>query len=183
MNRSAQATFGNIFHRFGDQNDTKMSFEAEMILSKQGLDDLGQPVEASITLVRYVLRLGWRGHEAPHSDAGPLEVLEETLVPLRLGDAEDHILFPASKEWRDSVLEGRRTSKFISTDESEGQRLVRVHQDGRSGRLLTRPASGIAAHHVEHGSNRRVSHGAHGSPGDAIVAIITIGSFRITLSG
>jgi predicted ATPase len=133
----------NIFHRFGDQNDTKMSFEAEMILSKQGLDDLGQPVEASITLVRYVLRLGWRGHEAPHSDAGPLEVLEETLVPLRLRDAADHILFPASKEWRDSVLEGRRTSKFISTDESEGQRLVRVHQDGRSGRLLARRASAL----------------------------------------
>jgi predicted ATPase len=133
----------NIFHRFGDQNDTKMSFEAEMILSKQGLDDLGQPVEASITLVRYVLRLGWRGHEAPHSDAGPLEVLEETLIPLRLRDAADHILFPASKEWRDSVLEGRRTSKFISTDESEGQRLVRVHQDGRSGRLLARRATAL----------------------------------------
>lgn len=133
----------NIFHRFGDQNDTMMSFEAEMILSKQGLDDLGQPVEASITLVRYVLRLGWRGHEAEHSDAGPLEVLEETLVPLRLRDAGDHILFPASKEWRDSVLEGRRTSKFISTDESDGPRLVRVHQDGRSGRLLARRASAL----------------------------------------
>jgi predicted ATPase len=133
----------NIFHRFGEHNDTTMSFEAEMILSKQGLDDLGQAVGASITFVRYGLQLGWRGHEAPNPDAGPLEVLEETLVPLRLRDATDHILFPASKEWRDSVLEGRRTSKFISTDESEGQRVVRVHQDGRSGRLLKRVASAL----------------------------------------
>ncbi len=133
----------NIFHRFGDQNDTRMSFEAEMILPKEGLDDLGQHVDASITLVRYVLRLACRDPEAPQSEAGPLEVLEETLVPLRLRDAAEHILFPASKEWRDSVLEGRRTSKFISTDESEGQRLVRVHQDGRSGRLLSRLAAAL----------------------------------------
>jgi predicted ATPase len=133
----------NIFHRFGNQNDSEMSFEAEMILSKQGFDDLGQAVKASITLVRYVLRLGWRGTASLFPDSGPLEVLEETLVPLRLRDAGEHILFPASKEWRDSVLEGRRTTEFISTDESEGQRLVRVHQDGRSGRLLARLAEGL----------------------------------------
>jgi predicted ATPase len=133
----------NIFHRFGEQMETKMSFEAEMVLSKQGFDDLGQAVKASITLVRYVLRLGWRGNASLFPDAGPLEVLEETLVPLRLRDATEHILFPASKDWRDSVLEGRRTTEFISTEESEGQRLVRVHQDGRSGRLLARLADAL----------------------------------------
>jgi AAA15 family ATPase/GTPase len=42
----------SIFHRIGTENDCEMRFEAEMILPKQGLDDLGQHVEASITLVR-----------------------------------------------------------------------------------------------------------------------------------
>jgi hypothetical protein len=112
-----------------------------MILPKQGLDDLGQPVEASITLVRSVLRLGWRGQNSTHPDAGPLEVMEETLAPMRLSDASRHLLFPASKEWRNSVLEGRRVPEFVSTKEQDGQRIVRMHQDGRSGRLLTRPAS------------------------------------------
>src|SRR5882724_5622218 len=37
-----------IFHRIGDQHEREMRFEAEMILPKEGLDDLGQPVEASI---------------------------------------------------------------------------------------------------------------------------------------
>ncbi len=132
-----------IFHRMGLQHDQEIRFEAEMILPKQALDDLGQPVEASITLVRYVLRLGWRRQDSPHPDAGPLEVLEETLAPMRLGDASENLLFPVSKEWRDSVLEGRRASQFVSTEEQDGQRIVRMHQDGRSGRLLTRPASAL----------------------------------------
>ena len=132
-----------IFHRMGGEHDREMRFEAEMILPKQGLDDLGQPVEASITLARYVLRLGWRTPESPHQDAGPLEVMEETLVPMRLRDASEHLLFPGGTEWRDSVLEGRRTSDFISTEAQDGQVIVRMHQDGRSGRLLTRPASAL----------------------------------------
>ena len=132
-----------IFHRMGAEHDQEMRFEAEMILPKQGLDDLGQPVEASITLVRYVVRLGLRNHGLSQADAGPLEVLEETLVPMRLRDAPEHLLFPARKEWLDSVLEGRRASEFISTEEQGGQRIVRMHQDGRSGRLLTRPATAL----------------------------------------
>lgn len=132
-----------IFHRIGADHDREMRFEAEMILPKHALDDLGQHVEASITLARYVLRLGLRETDSPQPDAGPLEVLEETLVPMRLRDASEHILFPASVEWRESVLEGRRTSEFISTERQDDQLIVRMHQDGRSGRLLTRPAAAL----------------------------------------
>jgi predicted ATPase len=133
----------SIFHRFGSDHDREMRFEAEMILSKHGLDDLGQHVDASITLARYVLRLGLRKVDSPQPDAGPLEILEEALVPMRLRDASEHILFPATKEWRESVLEGRRTSEFISTERQDDQLIVRMHQDGRSGRLLTRPAAAL----------------------------------------
>lgn len=132
-----------IFHRIRNEHDRVMHFEAEMILPKEGLDDLGQRVEASITLVRYSLRLGLRGHGSPHPDAGPLEVLEEKLEPMRLRDAGQHLLFPAIKAWQNSVLEGRRTSDFITTEMKDEQPVVRLHQDGRSGGLLTRPVSAL----------------------------------------
>ncbi|MBI2925326.1 MAG: AAA family ATPase [Verrucomicrobia bacterium] len=133
----------SIFHRVADTHAPEVRFDADMILPPTGADDLGQPVEASITLVRYVLRLGWRAEDSPHREAGPVEVLEESLSPLRLGDASQHLLFPASKDWRQSVLAGRRTSEFISTESQGPQRLVRLHQDGRSGRVFTRAAASL----------------------------------------
>src|SRR6476646_513251 len=44
-----------IFHRVGGSRDERIRFEADMILPATGLDELGQPVEGSITLVRYSL--------------------------------------------------------------------------------------------------------------------------------
>lgn len=132
-----------IFHRFGGVCDREMHFEAEMVLPRRGLDELGQPVEASISLVRYVLRLGIREPGRSDPDAGPLVVLQETLAPLRLREAAEHLAFPHRKAWRDSVLEGRRAADFISTEVQGGQPVVQMHQDGRSGRLLTRPAASL----------------------------------------
>jgi predicted ATPase len=132
-----------IFHRVGGNRDERLRFEADMILPATGLDELGQPVEGSITLVRYSLVLGLRSEDSPNREAGPLELIEETLVPLRLGDAPQHLRFPHSKEWRQSVLKGRHTAKFISTEGEGLQRMVRLHQDGRSGRLFTRPAASL----------------------------------------
>lgn len=132
-----------IFHRVGGSRDETIRFEADMILPATGLDELGQPVEGSITLVRYSLVLGLRSENSPNREAGPLELIEETLVPLRLGDAPQHLLFPHSKEWKQSVLKGRHTAKFISTEGDGLQRMIRLHQDGRSGRLFTRPAASL----------------------------------------
>jgi len=132
-----------IFHRVAGSRDETIRFEADMILPATGLDELGQPVEGSITLVRYSLVLGLRSESSPNREAGPLELIEETLVPLRLGDAPQHLLFPHSKEWKQSVLKGRHTAKFISTEGEGLQRMVRLHQDGRSGRLFTRPAASL----------------------------------------
>src|SRR3954471_18279215 len=39
----------SLFHRVGDQYDDEMSFEVEMIVPEEGLDDLGQMAKASIT--------------------------------------------------------------------------------------------------------------------------------------
>jgi predicted ATPase len=132
-----------IFHRVGNRRDEKMRFEADMILPPAGVDELGQPVEGSSTFVRYSLVLGLRPENSPDREAGALELIEESLVPLRLTDAPQHLLFPHSVEWRKSVLKGRHTAKFISTEGEDSQRTVRLHQDGRSGRLFKRPATSL----------------------------------------
>ncbi len=132
-----------IFHRVGNSRDETMRFEADMILPPEGVDELGQPVEASSTFVRYSLVLGLRPENSVDREAGPLELIEESLVPLRITDAPQHLLFPHSMEWRKSVLKGRHTAKFVSTEGEGSQRTVRLHQDGRSGRLFKRPTASL----------------------------------------
>src|SRR5215211_2484857 len=46
-----------LFHRSGDHFGDRMSFVAEMIVPKEGVDDLGQQARASITFLRYTLEL------------------------------------------------------------------------------------------------------------------------------
>ena len=43
----------SLFHRVGEQYDSEMSFEAEMIVPSTGIDDLGQEAKASITFLKY----------------------------------------------------------------------------------------------------------------------------------
>ncbi|MEZ4614162.1 MAG: AAA family ATPase [Caldilineaceae bacterium] len=131
----------SLFHRIGDQYDNRMSFEAEMIIPAEGLDDLGQKAEASITFVRYRLEIGYRTNETLPM-LGSLELLQEELEHITLGDAPKMLRFPHSAgEWRKSVIKGRRTSSFISTSTDTGDRVIKLSQDGKQGR----PKSLLAA--------------------------------------
>jgi predicted ATPase len=49
----------SLFHRVGNHYAERMSFEAEMIVPAEVVDDLGQTGEASITILRYFLELGY----------------------------------------------------------------------------------------------------------------------------
>lgn len=122
----------SLFHRVGDTYDDKMTFEAEMIIPKEAIDDLGQKASAKITLVRYQLTIGYRADEGLPT-LGSLVLLKEELHHINLGDAPAVLRFPHSKEWRRSVLSGRRTSPFISTKEDDGKSVVRLSQDGVQG--------------------------------------------------
>ena len=122
----------SLFHRVGDTYDEKMTFEAEMIIPKDAIDDLGQKASAKITLVRYQLIIGYRADESLPT-LGSLVLLKEELHHINLGDAPAVLRFPHSKEWRRSVLSGRRTSPFISTKEDSGKSVVRLSQDGVQG--------------------------------------------------
>lgn len=50
----------SLFHRIGNEYADKMSFEAEVVISQEGIDDLGQKAEASITFLRYSITLAYK---------------------------------------------------------------------------------------------------------------------------
>jgi predicted ATPase len=124
----------NLFHRVGTDYTQKMSFEAEMLIPREGVDDLGQKAVASITFVKYRLELAYRV-DPTLPTLGSLELVHEGLDRIKLNEAARHLRF--AKEagtWRRSVLNGRRTTPLISTEDASGNMAVKLHQDGIQGR-------------------------------------------------
>jgi predicted ATPase len=133
----------SLFHRVGDLYDDEMSFVAEMIIPSEGADDLGQKARAGITFLRYSLTLAYRREDSEQGPAG-LEIRKEELSHINLGEARKNLLFPHSPKWRRSVVKGRRTSPYISTEGGEkGGSTVVMHQDGSGGRPTPRAAAAL----------------------------------------
>lgn len=128
-----------LFTRWGKRHRDRMSFEAEMVVPPSGIDDLGQPADASITFLRYRLELGYREDDSLRSVVR-LAVEREELEHVKVTEAYSHLWFPHVPKWRESVVSGRRTSKLISTEEHEGEARIVRHQDGRAGRPFPHPA-------------------------------------------
>ena len=134
--RSVRSDEGNIsdvhdlFYRSGDTDTTEMSLEAEMIIPETDIDDLGQQVGATTTLLRYRVVLAYRLDDSLPS-LSTLELIEEQLDRVKLGDWGKYLKFADHrKDWRDSVLKGRRAVPFISTSIQGDYRVIKVHQDG-----------------------------------------------------
>lgn len=130
MVRDEQSKLGDLrslFNRTGDAYADTLTLEAEMIISKHGEDDLGQPADAQITFLKYRLVLGYE-EETVLSTVSRLVIRHESLVHINRGDAKKRLGFPHAKEWRDSAIWGRRTIEFISTEDNG--LYVRRHQEG-----------------------------------------------------
>lgn len=132
----------SLFHRVGGKYTDEMSFEAEMIVPEEGVDDLGQQAKASITFLRYSLTLAYRSDHSLRS-LGSLQIIKEELVHINLGDARKNLLFPHSVEWRKSAVKGKRTSPFISTEGDKDRTVIKLHQDGIKGKPLSRLAANL----------------------------------------
>jgi predicted ATPase len=127
----------SLFHRVGNHYASQMSFEAEMIIPKDGYDDRGQKATASITFLRYSLTLAYHTEDGFQS-LGSLEIVKENLEHINLGEAKKKLGFPHKREWRENVISGRRAeTAFISTEGAEMERSIVLHQDhGGGGRPL-----------------------------------------------
>ncbi|MDX1982798.1 MAG: AAA family ATPase [Bryobacteraceae bacterium] len=117
-----------IFHHSGSRYADHVEFDAEMIVPREGTDDLGQDVEATTTFLTYGLTIRYR----KTNGASGLEVLREELKHIPKGQASQHLRFPhKARGWRDGVVTGtgtaHRTAPFISTEPGEG--VVLLHQD------------------------------------------------------
>ena len=133
----------DLFWRGSVQEQRRMRFAAEMIIPAEVHDDFGREARASITFIRYEVEVGY---ERPigRDKSGGLVLLREAMTPIRIGQAHRHLRFPHSKKnFRDSVVFGRRAAAFISTEDRDGEAVIEIHQDGGS-RGRPKPAS--AAH-------------------------------------
>ncbi len=136
----------SLFRRVGDDIVDRMTFLAEMIIPSRGEDVLGQPAEAGMTFLRYELSLRYRTDEVVPS-MGQLEVERESMVHINRTSARSHLGFRHSKAWRDSVILGRRTSPYISTEGEGESAIVSLHADNAGarggGKPRRVPASGL----------------------------------------
>ncbi|MBU4288066.1 MAG: AAA family ATPase [Proteobacteria bacterium] len=136
----------SIFHCAGGNYNSEMSFEAEVIIPEEGIDDLGQKVKASITFLRYIVTIAYRADNSLPS-LGSLELVREELDRINLQDASKHLKFPhKAGVWRKSVIKGRRTLPFIKTENSgkqKGSSIIKLIQDGIKGRTKTFQAASL----------------------------------------
>ena len=128
----------SIFQRAGDRVTEKMTFSAEFLIPEKGEDELGQTARASMTLLQYELELRYR-HDSTIKTMGALEIVREKLVHINRSQAKKRLGFPHKTPWRDSVVKGRRTSPYISTEIEHEGAVVSLHADSVGGTGGGRP--------------------------------------------
>ena len=135
----------SLFRRAGGQTADMMSFVAELLIPEEGEDALGQKAVASMTFLRYELKLRYRPDHSIRS-MGTLEVLHEEMVHINRSNAKARLGFSHKKSWRDSVVKGRRTTEYISTKIGDGgEAVISLHADSIGGFGGGRPRSVPAA--------------------------------------
>ena len=137
-----------LFHKVAEQPVGEISFEAEMIVPQQAVDDLGQTGRPTVSFLQYSLTIRLRSSAGNGANPNPLEIVHEKLVHIKKGDAHVHLLFKHdARAWRNAVVTGRRGGiAFISTTEKEaGGGIIKLHQDAQDakggGRAFERAAS------------------------------------------
>ena len=123
----------SLFRRAGDSVAEKMTFAAEFLIPEKGEDDLGQVAAASMTFLQYELELRYR-RDSTIATMGALEIVREKMVHINRSEAKNRLGFSHTNSWRDSVVKGRRTSPYISTEiEEGGGPIVSLHADSVAG--------------------------------------------------
>ena len=131
----------SLFTAFGDFRAPEMRFTAEIVIDRNVQDDFGVKAQAAISTLRY----GVAFRLAKEEGVERLELAEEWLQPIKLEEARRGFGFPAGKEFKDSVVQGRRVGDFISTistqQEKDGGPQIKVHQEGHGGKTVPAPKS------------------------------------------
>jgi predicted ATPase len=147
--RAERGSVSDIHHLFTQTAKgicLPIKIEAEMLVPGEGSDYLDQPAEAKTTFLVYRVELRYRSGDG-NTTRPRVELAAESLEYVRRTEARAHLPFEHSGAWRESVVKGRRTSPYISTDTQEGSlneetesvsRVVKLHQDTSTGGGRTR---------------------------------------------
>lgn len=121
--------FWGIFHRTPGYMSDRVRLEAELILPRIGLDEHGQRFEATSTFVRYAVELGLRSPASGRYEFGLFELFDEALESIPRESCEDHLLFPHTSDWRESVVQGSERRQLITTRNGAEKREVVLHSE------------------------------------------------------
>ncbi len=111
----------------------RIKLAAEMIVPAEVEDDLGEFVQATSTLLRYEVTLGYEPARGQHNP-GRLSLLAEDLQ--QIPDADTHLRFPHTEPFRHAVIRtGRRQQPFLSTEHGDHESVINVYSDnGQAGK-------------------------------------------------
>lgn len=128
-----------IFTRHGLKRAETIELAAEMIVPPSVRDTLDQEAPATITSLIYKVRIGLDNDAERRSPL--LRLLHEELTYQTKTEAREALPFAnGHKDWLESVLHGRRTTKFISTDGG----FIKIHEDsGHQGRARALKAESL----------------------------------------
>lgn len=136
---SRAADVRSLFRKYKNEKSeitsfaSQISFDAEMVIAKEGVDDFGQQAIATSTFLRYSLKLAYRTDENFPS-LGGLEIVHEELIRVKGPQAKKELILATSEDWYASVVFGQKTTNYISTESDSDNRYIYLHQDqGRQG--------------------------------------------------
>jgi len=126
----------SIFSRTRDGVAQRIILEAEFLVSKQVTDDFGQETNASATHLKYRVEIELNQSEGRLASE-KIRLAHESLTYIPKQESRKRLAFPHSSDFWNSVIGPGRRSDFISTEEKNGQTIIRLKQDGGdTGRAL-----------------------------------------------
>lgn len=127
----------SLFTRTLDGSTPNIVIEADFIVPSEATDDFGRRAKPSTTYLTYRLELKYSSTEY-HTEH--IELVSEELTYLPKSDSRRRIGFRTAKEFINTALLGVHRAPYITTEIIEGQPVIKVSQDGNSGRPSQFPA-------------------------------------------
>lgn len=127
----------SLFSRSATNVADTMSFDADFIVPAEVVDDFGRKAKPSASFLNYKLELRYVSSDQ-YSER--IELVSEELTYIPRSYARKALGYKISKDFSETAFFGERRAKYISTETEGDRRIVRVSQDGVSGRPSQVPA-------------------------------------------
>lgn len=124
----------SLFTQCGVNRPGLMTFEVEMLTSRDAIDDLGAPAQAKANFLRYKLVLNYRNQGGNGQRMESFEIVHEALTHIPKSEVSRNLPFAFhAKAWKKSLVHvEHRSAPFISTEVEDEKTVIKIHQDGGS---------------------------------------------------